>query len=244
MEEGSLIYHLPGRDYVFHKGDVGFINTQVLHSTSAYGQPPSIQQEHIFLPNLVASKSGSAIETRYIEPLLKNPQADLIRVPAEHERAERMRAFMRLAFAAYEGRQAGFEIVIRNRMSELWFEMSQVAPEAPNNPRQDDTDRIKAMLRYITDNYMKRVSLDQIAAAAQISAREGTRCFKRQMNTTPVDYLLNYRIDRACALLRDSTLSITDIGINCGFSSPSYFGKVFREKLNQSPREYRLKLKR
>ncbi len=239
VEKGALTYRVPGRDRVFHEGDVGFINAQVLHSTSAFGTPPSLQHEHIFLPQLVSGAPGSAIERRYVAPLLKNAGADMIFVPAGHERAERMRGLMRRAFAANEAREDGYEIVVRGLMSELWLEFVRLAPDAARYSRSDDNMRVKAMLRFIAENYREHISLAEIAEAARISQREASRCFKRQLNRTPFEYLLNYRIDRACDLLRGTSLSVTEICLNCGFSAPSYFGKMFRERMGQSPREYR-----
>ena len=239
MERGALIYHLPGKTQVFREGDVGFINAQVMHSTKAIGAPPSLQQEHIFLPRLVGGAPGSAIEARYVEPLLQNAAADLIFVPADHPWAERLRELMRRAFAAHDARAEGFEIVIRALMSELWLEFYRLAPEFGSGGKDDDNARIKVMLQFIAANYMDHVTLADIAASAQIGVRECCRCFKRQLNQTPFEYLLNFRIDRACEQLRGGARSITDICLACGFSSPSYFGKVFREKMGLSPRDYR-----
>ena len=146
---------------------------------------------------------------------------------------------MRRAYVAHEEQAEGYEIVIRGLLSELWLEIARLAPEAAPHAKDDDNARVKAMLRFIAENYREHISLAEIAEAAQISQREASRCFKRQLNTTPFEYLLNYRVDRACDLLRGTALSVTEICLNCGFSSPSYFGKVFHERMELSPREYR-----
>ena len=82
-------------------------------------------------------------------------------------------------------------------------------------------------------------SLAEIAAAANIGEREADRCFRRQLGTTPFAYLLDCRLERACRLLREGELPITEIGLRCGFSSASYFGLQFRKKLGCSPLAYR-----
>ena len=56
-----------------------------------------------------------------------------------------------------------------------------------------------------------------------------------------LQYVTEYRIGKACELLRQTKLPVTEVGIQCGFASSSYFGKVFREKIGCSPREYRTK---
>ncbi|MNE96790.1 HTH-type transcriptional regulator ChbR [compost metagenome] len=48
-------------------------------------------------------------------------------------------------------------------------------------------------------------------------------------------------MEAAVSLLRTTDHSIQEIGRECGFDSPSYFGKVFREYMSMTPKDYRLK---
>ena len=52
------------------------------------------------------------------------------------------------------------------------------------------------------------------------------------------DYLLHYRIRQSIPLLVQGKDSITDISLQCGFSSPSYYTKLFRKFMGCTPREY------
>ncbi len=240
LQSGRLEYHLPGGTTVFHAGDAGFVNAGVPHMTRAVGAEECRLQEHIFLPELVAGAPGGDIERKYVSPLLKNRAADLIAVPADHPRGAALRALMDEAYAAFLARDAGYEIAIRDRMSRIWLALADFAPEPAAAPgRGDDRERIRAMLRFIEANYDRPVSLAEIAAAANIGAREANRCFRRQLDATPFEYLLDYRLERARRLLLSTNLSVTEAGLRCGFQSSSYFGKLFREKTGLSPLEYR-----
>lgn len=55
----------------------------------------------------------------------------------------------------------------------------------------------------------------------------------------PVEYLMDYRLDMAKKLLKETKLSVTEVGLQTGFSSSAYFGKVFREKTGITPAKYR-----
>ncbi|MCR1863275.1 helix-turn-helix domain-containing protein [Limosilactobacillus reuteri] len=59
------------------------------------------------------------------------------------------------------------------------------------------------------------------------------------MHQTPIEYLLNYRVEQAKKLLRHSELSITDIALRAGFSTSAYFSKIFKERVGMTLREYR-----
>lgn len=58
---------------------------------------------------------------------------------------------------------------------------------------------------------------------------------------TPIEYVNNYRIERACEQLLSTEMSITDIGLNCGFNEISYFIKTFRKAIGTTPHQYRKK---
>lgn len=102
-----------------------------------------------------------------------------------------------------------------------------------------DTERIKSMIQYIHDNYGKKLTLQDIAGAANISSRECSRCFRRCIHDSPINYLNTYRVRMAALMLLQSGESVMTIGENCGFSSNSYFGKIFYETMGCTPSAYR-----
>ena len=243
VKEGSLIYRLPGKECLLEKGDIGFVNTNVLHLTMAAGGTQCIQQEHLFMPRFVGGQAGDAIEEEYIAPLLRNAAADCIRIPADDPAAAFLREQLDRAFALYYDPCFGQEILIRNCMSAIWLETARRAPSFVPMPTQGDGQRIKTMLQYIDSHYSEPVRLEDIASAAQVGIREASRCFRRLLKMTAFEYLMQVRLERACGLLRSSKLSVTEIAIRCGFASPSYFGKMFRERVHESPSGFRDRVK-
>lgn len=237
VRRGALEYHLPGGSARLEEDDIGFVNAGVLHMTRAAGL--CRLQEHIFLPGLVAGAPGGGIERRYVAPLLENAAADFLRVPANAPEGTELRALFDRAFRAYAAREPGCEIEIRACMSRAWLLLLRFAPEPVQSAGDIDGERVKAMLRYIETHYDQPIALSDIAAAAHIGAREANRCFRRQLDATPFETLLDCRLRQACRLLRETRLPVTEIGLRCGFSAASYFGKRFREAFGCAPSEYR-----
>ena len=99
--------------------------------------------------------------------------------------------------------------------------------------------RIKAMLLYIESHYSERISIDTLAREALLSQSEALRCFHTVLNTTPSKYIQQYRLEKAAALLKKSDLTTTEIAMECGFQSSSYFIKTFRAYTGFAPRAYR-----
>lgn len=241
MRKGALEYHVPGGVEVFHEGEGGFINASVLHSTRIHGSAESLQEEHIFLPGLIAGCSGSAIERRYVSPIILSRKIEVFRLHPANFQHRQMIALMSSAFDIYEKQPQGFELHIRNLLSELWLNLFLETSDLHSAQCIIDQQesRIKAMLTYIAAHYSEPLSLSEIAAVAYISPRECLRAFRKTLNISPIEYLIEYRLLKAQELLRNTDQSISDISASCGFSSSSYFGKTFRKQFGFTPREFR-----
>jgi YesN/AraC family two-component response regulator len=98
---------------------------------------------------------------------------------------------------------------------------------------------MQKMLTFIQDNYMQLISLDQIAASADIAKSEASRCFQMYMKESPVNYLINFRIERAKHMLDEPIKNISQISAECGFQSVSYFVKLFHKETGLTPMQYR-----
>ncbi|WP_418290362.1 helix-turn-helix transcriptional regulator, partial [Massilicoli timonensis] len=99
--------------------------------------------------------------------------------------------------------------------------------------------RIQKMLSYIYENYSNTVTLEDIARAANISRSEAGRSFHAYMGCSPVDALIQYRLQIAHALLDDKSLTLEEISCACGFHSVRYFNRQFKKKYGCTPHELR-----
>lgn len=97
--------------------------------------------------------------------------------------------------------------------------------------------------RFINENYSKNISMDEIASAAALSSSFTYFQFRKQLNTTPHNYLLQKRLSAACHALAFTDNTAASIAYECGFSTPNYFNKVFTQNYGVTPIEYRHKLR-
>jgi AraC-like DNA-binding protein len=74
-----------------------------------------------------------------------------------------------------------------------------------------------------------------------ISQRQLNRKVKMLTNVDTATYIREFRILFAKQMLKNTDSSITDIYIQCGFESPSYFSKIFKQSVGMTPTEYRKK---
>jgi transcriptional regulator GlxA family with amidase domain len=80
----------------------------------------------------------------------------------------------------------------------------------------------------------------ELARRAELSSRQLERLFRKYLGRTPTRYYLELRLDRARLLLTQTSLSVLDVALACGFVSASHFSKCYREHYHKTPREERL----
>lgn len=101
--------------------------------------------------------------------------------------------------------------------------------------------RMKAMLNWIHQHFAEKVTLADIAKAGRLSNSECCRYFKKILKTTPIKYLIHYRIQKSLPLLQERDSNVTEVAFKAGFNSSSYFIEKFRKSMNMTPLAYKKK---
>ena len=100
---------------------------------------------------------------------------------------------------------------------------------------------LEKSIEYIEKNYANNIKINDIANYIGINRSYLTHIFKKNINISPQEFLLNYKIDKACTLLKSSELSIKAESKSIGYSDPLTFSKIFKKVKGESPKNYREK---
>lgn len=93
--------------------------------------------------------------------------------------------------------------------------------------------------RLMHDNIETPLPLTELCDQVGVSRRQIERLFMKYLQTSPLQYYRGLRLDRARALLRETDMSITEVGLASGFASDSAFLKGFRSRFGVSPSKFR-----
>ena len=99
--------------------------------------------------------------------------------------------------------------------------------------------RIKDAMTYMQQNFSCKVSLEDVAQVVAISKSELCRCFRRVLKVSPMEYLIQFRLEEASRQLLSTDKSVTQIALETGFDSPSHLGRFFLKEFGCTPRQYR-----
>ncbi len=97
------------------------------------------------------------------------------------------------------------------------------------------------VLEYIHEHLDRDIKLADLAGLLGMSQFHFSHLFKQAIGTSPYQYLIQQRIERAKLLLKQSDRSIMDIALECGFNSHSHLSKTFRQFTGMTPKAYRTK---
>ncbi len=99
--------------------------------------------------------------------------------------------------------------------------------------------KIQNAIKYISDNYSSKISLETVAAKACMSKYHFSRSFKKATGTTYQDHLNGCRIEKAKELLKNSNLPITEIAYAVGYADITNFERIFKRIAGLAPSQYK-----
>ena len=91
----------------------------------------------------------------------------------------------------------------------------------------------------LTNDYSEKIYLGDLSSELGVSSSQMRKLFRKVNKTSPREYLIEKRIEKAKRLLEEKTLSITEIGAEVGYDNVNYFSRIFKNKTGLSPSQYR-----
>ncbi len=107
------------------------------------------------------------------------------------------------------------------------------------NSMSATTNRLAHVAQYINKHLRRSLSVRELADQACMSEPNFYRTFRQTFGLTPVEYMNQQRLALAGTLLRTTNRGVTDICLECGFNSLSYFTTLFRRQIGMPPAQYR-----
>jgi AraC family transcriptional regulator len=99
--------------------------------------------------------------------------------------------------------------------------------------------KLRRVTEFINENLESDLTLTELAQAAELSPYHFARSFKQSTGLTPIQFLMQRRIETAKHLLADEHLPIVEVGLRAGFKNQSHFTTLFRKLAGVTPKAYR-----
>lgn len=237
LQSGSRIYFIRDRSYTVEQGDLVFIPKNVLHKTMHAGKAGHARIVMNLDDTTLHRLAGSLV------PLLLTPfeqENPIIRLPRSEQPA--LEALMKRLLSELQNKAAGYELMLEHATVELLLLAARYAQQHEPTPHHHLTPihaKVSDIAQYINVHYAQPIHLDMLSEQFFISPYYLSRMFKQVTGFTFSDYLILTRVKEAERLLRETSVSITEVAAAVGFDNFSHFGKTFKKVTRLSPRDYR-----
>jgi AraC family transcriptional regulator len=127
-------------------------------------------------------------------------------------------------------------------LTALLFRLQELAREAPQTLAQRPSTlalwQIHRVEDYLLEHLGSTIALADLAALVGLSPHHFCRVFARTFGRSPIRYLIERRIERACVLLDSGTLPVAEVAAQVGYDDPAYFARLFRKHKGVAPSGY------
>lgn len=131
------------------------------------------------------------------------------------------------------------EIKLQGLLYLLLGELIESCGKSLNRERNSKEIYIKKSIEYIEKNYSRNISINDMSKFIGLNRSYLSFLFKSNLNLSPQEFLIKYRMNKAVELMVNPSLSISDISHSVGYEDPLTFSKVFKKENGLSPRKYK-----
>jgi len=240
---GNATHVVNTEEYFIKKGNAFVINGSTPH---AYKDPHDFKICNImFRPEMLASigpdlKKSNGYQALFVlEPYYRNIHSYPGKLALPIPSLEYVESLIAVMIEEYHGKLQGYQTMLLSRFTELVVYLSRHYDTQEKGIEGNHLMHLANAISYMEDHYLEPLTLEAIAGKSNISVRHLNRIFRSHYQMTPITYMLTLRLERACSLLKHSSLTITQISYECGFNDSNYFTRQFRKAYGVSPKVYR-----
>lgn len=237
--EGEMTFAIEGAksEIMLRKNQVLIVDSYtVYYNTSDRGTV--MAGKYLFKPDTVSENDGSGDEKYRIIDLKKSG------LNVSEGLLERLSDHLKDPIYIDSGPEygflvrSGFYMILGVIFKENFIE-DDISSDSQSGQRA--VDKVNAVLEYIKEHFNEEITVEEAAGIINVNPNYFCRLFKKATGKTLIHYINRYRILQACREMMKSEASVTDIMYETGFSSYSYFNRIFKQYTGMSPTEYRMR---
>ena len=244
---GKAQVFISGDNYSFNVGDMILINSREVHSV--YGTCEDAIEYIVvkFDPDVLYSTSITVFESKYVFPFTSNKSTHQKVFTNDELKDTNIPRLINEIIIENAKKSYGYELAIRNNIGSVfllilrnWYDKG-LDLSISTNINEKTLKRLQRIFDYVDKNYMNDISAESVASTCDMSYSYFSRFFKASVGKAFSKYLNYVRITEAEKLLLSTNLNITEIALEIGFTSSSYFIQQFKHYKNISPKQFKNK---
>lgn len=232
--EGYEKFFLNNKECVFTNGDMIFVNERIPH------KHVSKKGNKGFLMQFKSDDFLNAAD-RHLYRFINSSGDDAIVFKAGTDINKEIRNCLEIIMKENKEKRKSFENFIKAEVYKIFaiFDRYDIIKDPARSFSATSAKRILPALEYIDKHFAEHISLDDVSKVANVDKSHFCRIFKKAVNTSFVEYTNFVRVCKAEKLLLSTEKNISEIADMTGFSSVSYFTRLFKYYKNCTPSQYK-----
>lgn len=242
ITNGSAYHIVEGKQYHIKKGDVLVImpsyvhELQNVHNLEHYNF--KFDLEKLILLETDIEKLSGFQSLFIIQPFHRYNHEYKSHLFLSDEQLNHVKLFCELICIEWLNKNDGYQWVIKSYfLSLITYLARNFSPNTTSNSLKI-YDIVKTV-SFIQENLSEKITVSMLSTKACLSERQYTRVFKEVYGVSPIEYVINCRLTQACRMMKNSHKSITEICIACGFGDKVSFSRLFKNRYNITPGQFR-----
>lgn len=223
--KGAVIYTVDGVSHQTNAGELHIINTQRIHQ--AVNANPSDP-----ITALVVQITDS-----YLEQISPGQDQSNFAIPKGSDAMYFIRKDLYTISEALTQKKPFYNLLIRSCILHTLYVLLSDC-RTGNKPQSKESIYSKAAIRYVSEHYMEKISLDKVASAAGLQKNYFCRCFRKETGITLMHYLNQIRLNVALSLLFEGKMKMVDCALHAGFSSEKSLIDWCQKIYHATPMQY------
>ncbi len=238
--DGSAVHIVNNERFRINKGDVFVMNDGVFHGYE--------KAENFKICNIMF-RTDTFISENYdirrlpgfhalflLEPKYNNENGFKSRLKLSPSAFSELKHTLKLCSEEYYSNTPGRKTMVRSYFLQIVVFLSRLYGTTVHHKEIEGISKAAA---FIETHFMDDIGTSDLLKVSHYSQRHFIRLFSSTYSTTPQQYLLGIRIRNACNMLKNKSLSITEIATQCGFNDSNYFCRIFKKNIGMTPSMYR-----
>lgn len=224
---GQTEFYLNGKEYRLTTGDIIFVNSRVAHSTGIHKGTSTF---HIQFSSDIHSGDNTLYTGKYLSRFINHENDAVVFKSGTPLNAELNRCIHNV-FDEHIRQDKSYDVFIKAYVYKILALLYRngIIKDPENVFSMRTISKVLPALEYIESHYQDEITLADLCSLLNINEFYFCRLFKQATNTTFIQYLNFVRVCKAERLLISGDKSISEISYEVGFSSVSYFNRIFKK---------------
>lgn len=238
--KGQSIFQVNGENIVVGEGEGLFINSGCLHMAKDMDDSNCAYICLNVSPSFILSQE---LYATYVTPYIQATNLSYLQLHPNELWGKNILDAVRKINELIRKKSLYYELDIFIQLTFIWKNLVMNGFQLKYERMEMlKSHRMKQMLDWIHTHYADKILLEDIARAGQLSRSECCRYFKKFLKKTPLNYVIEYRIQKSLILLQKDHLNVTEVAYQVGFNSTSYFIDRFRKYMKMTPLSYKKRM--